>query len=342
MSGRGLLRALGRWTIRGLGGLFVLAIALSLSGFVIEHFTAESESARFRPRDQMAVVEGHRVHLHCAGQGGPTVVLEPGWGLPSLVWAWVQAAVAEKSRVCIYDRAGYGWSDPTDAPTDAVNTSRQLYALLKTARIPEPYVLVGHSIGGAYMRMFATEYSDAVAALILVDPSSPIGVDWSLLPKPSALVRTSQYYFATMGGARLLLALGFFNFWSDLPPEQGAEVKALLCSPKRVEAAMKELDSLADTLKQISTRGNLGSLPLTVIYSEQIGRPNPHVLNMDANKAATMAEMIEKQKRYWLDSSTNSRLLIIPGADHISVLTNKEHAKALTDAIVSVLESLHG
>jgi hypothetical protein len=142
-----------------------------------------------------------------------------------------------------------------------------------------------------------------------------------------------------MGGVWFLLALGFFNFWRDLPPKQGAEVKAFLCSPKRIEAAMKERDSLFDTLKQIGTLGNLGSLPLTVIYSEQIGSPDPHTRGMDANKAATMAEMIEKQRRDWLDSSTNSRFLIIPGADHISVLTNKEHAKALAHAVIDMLET---
>ena len=140
-----------------------------------------------------------------------------------------------------------------------------------------------------------------------------------------------QVLLATLGGVRFLLALGFFsNYLRDLPPEQGAEVKAFLCSPKHTEATMKERNSIFDTMKQIGALGNLGSLPLTLIYSEQVG----------ANKDATMAERVERQRRGWFDSSTNSRFLIIPGADHISVLTNKEHAKVLSHAVMDMLESL--
>jgi len=286
-------------------------------------------------------IEGRQARIHCLGRGAPTVILEPGLGLPSLVWAWVQPELAGASRVCIYDRAGYGWSDPSDSPADAANTSRQLYALLNAADIPGPYVLVGHSIGGAYVRMFAAEHPQAVAALVLIDGSSAVGVDWSNFPKPSTLWRAATPYFATLGGVRALLALGgIANFWRDLPPEDGAAVKALISSPKHIEAVIKERDSLFDTLKQIGTLGNLGSLPLAVIYSEQVARPDPHARGMNANKAATLAQTIEKQKRAWLDTSTNSRFLIIPGSDHISVLTKEEHARALAHAIMDTVESL--
>jgi pimeloyl-ACP methyl ester carboxylesterase len=340
MSGRRWLRTLRRWIIRGAGGLLATVVALSLGGAVFQRFAAKSETARLRPRGEMAAVEGHAIHLHCVGQGAPTVVLEPGLGLPSPVWAWAQVAVAETTRVCTYDRAGYGWSDPTDEPMDAVNTSSKLYALLTAGNIPRPYVLVGHSIGGAYMRMFAAKYSSAVVALILVDASAPAGVDWSALREPSAFGRTSGYYFATIGGVRLVLALGFFDFWKDLPPEQGAEVKMFLSSSKHTETFMKERASLANTLRQIGALGSLGSLPLTVIYSEKVIRPDAHALGLDAHKAATFQDTIEEQKRYWLDSSTNSHFLIIPGADHISILTRNEHAKALADAIIAVVQSL--
>src|SRR5215475_2750978 len=324
-SDRRLFSALVRWTIRGAAGLLLLVCALSLIGAVFQHFAAETDSKRVRPNGRMIAVEGHQFHLHCKGQGIPTVILEPGSGLPSLVWAWVQAQVSDTSRVCIYDRAGYGWSEPIDVPMDAENVTRQLYALLKAGNIPVPYVLVGHSIGGAYMRLLATTHPEATAALILVDPSSPVGVDWSALGKPSRLWNTSMDYFAAVGGVRFLLTLGFFSkFWRDLPPEEGAAVKAVLSSPKRMEAAIKERSSLADTIKQISTLPNLGSLPLTVIYSEKVAS----------------VEITESQKRAWLNSSTSSRFMIVRGADHISVLTNKEHARKVANVIVNALGSL--
>jgi pimeloyl-ACP methyl ester carboxylesterase len=248
--------------------------------------------------------------------------------------------VAGVSRVCIYDRAGYGWSDPTDAPRDAANTSRELHALLEAANIGGPYVLVGHSIGGAYVRMFATEYSQAVAGLVLVDASNPAGIDWSAFQKPSVLAAAAAYYFARTGGVRALVALGMVNFWQDLPPEEGAAVKAFMSNPGHIAAAVKERESLVDTLKQIGALGNLGSLPLTVIYSEQVFHPDPRARGMDADKAAKLAEAIDNQKRYWLDSSTNCRFLTVAGADHISVLTSKDHARVLAHAVIDMLESL--
>src|SRR5215470_2578628 len=340
VRGRRFFRAAVRWTVRGAAGLLVLLIALASAGAVYQHFATESDATRFSPNGQMVGIEGRQARIHCLGHGAPTVILEPGLGLPSLVWAWVQPELAGTSRVCVYDRAGYGWSDPSDAPADAANTSRQLYALLNAVDIPGPYVLVGHSIGGAYVRMFAAEHPQAVGALVSVDGSSAVGVDWSNFPKPSTLWRAATPYFATLGGVRALLALGIANFWRDLPPEEGAAVKALISSPRHIEAALKERDSLFDTLKQISTLGNLGSLPLAVIYSEQVAGPDPQARGMDASKAAAMAKTIEKQKRAWLDSSTNSRFLIIPGSDHISVLTKKEHARALAHAIIDTVESL--
>jgi pimeloyl-ACP methyl ester carboxylesterase len=75
--------------------------------------------------------------------------------------------------VCSYDRPGYGWSDPIDAPIDAANVSRQLYALLRAGNENGPYVMVGHSLGGAYARMFAAEHREESAGLVLMDASNP-------------------------------------------------------------------------------------------------------------------------------------------------------------------------
>jgi pimeloyl-ACP methyl ester carboxylesterase len=272
----------------------------------------------------MIAVDGHQFHLLCKGDGTPTAILEPGFGLPSLVWAWVQAEVANTSRVCIYDRAGYGWSEPTAAPMDAENVSRQLYELLKEGNISGPYVLVGHSIGAAYIGMFAMKNPEAAAALILIDPTVPVGLDLSKLGEQSVLTKALSRYFVSVGGARLLLAFGLFNYWRDLPPEEGAAAKALFSNPMHMEATLKERSSLVASIRQLSTLANFGSVPMTVIYSEQV----------------TSLRTAESQKRYWLNFSANSRSIVVRGADHISVLTNREYARQIANVIVSALESL--
>jgi pimeloyl-ACP methyl ester carboxylesterase len=83
-------------------------------------------------------VGGHRLHLQCAGSGNPTVVLEPGLGEASSVMGWIAPAVAADGRVCVYDRAGRGWSDPADGPLDGAQTANDLHTLLDRAHVPGP------------------------------------------------------------------------------------------------------------------------------------------------------------------------------------------------------------
>ena len=93
-------------------------------------------------------IGGMRLHLSCAGEGGPTVVLEAALGASSISWSLVQPGLARLTRVCSYDRAGFGWSDRGPMPRTARRIASELHTLLERARVPAPYLLVGHSFGG--------------------------------------------------------------------------------------------------------------------------------------------------------------------------------------------------
>ena len=120
-------------------------------------------------RVQLIDVGGHSLHLRCSGSGSPTVVLEPGAGLMSSTLGWIAPAVAQETRVCVYDRAGHGWSEPADSPQDGAQIATDLHTLLERGNVPGPYVLAGHSFGGLYVQSFAAQYPDDVAGLVLVD-----------------------------------------------------------------------------------------------------------------------------------------------------------------------------
>ena len=126
---------------------------------------------------EMVVVGGHRLHIDCVGQGSPTVILESGLGTMSVDWANVQPEVAKTTRVCAYDRAGTGWSEPGPEPRDPQQIARELHTLLGNAGIDGPYVLVGQSFGGLYVRMYAAQYPKEVEGMVLVDASHPGHVD---------------------------------------------------------------------------------------------------------------------------------------------------------------------
>jgi len=123
------------------------------------------------PLGRRYAVGGRQLSLHCAGSGGPTVVFLPGAGLIGLDFLNVYEAVARLTTSVIYDRAGTGWSDAIALPRTAADVAEELRQLLAAADIPPPYILVGHSLGGAYARRFAQLFPQDVAGLVLLDPA---------------------------------------------------------------------------------------------------------------------------------------------------------------------------
>jgi pimeloyl-ACP methyl ester carboxylesterase len=128
--------------------------------------------ARAGQSEQKLDVGGRTLFLNCVGESsGPTVVLMAGAGGTSSVWSAVQKETAAFARVCSYDRAGLGQSDKTAQPQTAAEIVDDLHRLLVAAAIRPPYVLVGHSIGGIYIRIYAMQYPRDVAGLVFVDSS---------------------------------------------------------------------------------------------------------------------------------------------------------------------------
>jgi pimeloyl-ACP methyl ester carboxylesterase len=133
-----------------------------------------SDPAYAHPQRMVDVGGGRRLNLYCVGptdSGRPTVVFESGTSYPSAVWGYVQSAIARRVQACSYDRAGIGFSDPSRRPSTAANVVDDLHALLTAAGIASPYVLVGHSFGGATVRLYADTWPSDVVGMVLVDPA---------------------------------------------------------------------------------------------------------------------------------------------------------------------------
>jgi pimeloyl-ACP methyl ester carboxylesterase len=149
-----------------------LAMALALLSAPLQPITAEGISfPRYQRPGQLVDIGTHRLHIYCLGSGSPAVILDAGLGGSSLEWLRVQSGLSGQVRACIYDRGGYGWSDPGPAPRTSSRIADELFLLLYKARIPGPYVLVGHSFGGYNVQLFASRYPYATQGLVLVDSS---------------------------------------------------------------------------------------------------------------------------------------------------------------------------
>jgi pimeloyl-ACP methyl ester carboxylesterase len=116
-------------------------------------------------------VGGRKLHIHCIGEGSPAVILDAGFGEPSLYWFRVQPEIAKFTQVCSYDRAGLGWSDASPGPRTARQIAADLDALLTRTVVP-PYILVGHSCGDYWSRVYAAEHRNKVVGLVLVDSAA--------------------------------------------------------------------------------------------------------------------------------------------------------------------------
>jgi pimeloyl-ACP methyl ester carboxylesterase len=167
-AGRQLRSRSGRWLLYPV--LAVLALAAVSGGL---ETVREAVDATHPVPGRLVDVGGHRLHLQCTGSGSPTVVLEPGAGATSADLELITPAVARDTRVCVYDRAGRGWSEPADTRQDATQVATDLHTLLHRGGVPGPYVLAGHSFGGLYVLTFAAHHPDEVAGMVLVDSTSP-------------------------------------------------------------------------------------------------------------------------------------------------------------------------
>jgi len=258
-----LLKRLARLAAWFIAGLFGLAII----GATYQALATQSDKRNFPAPGQLVDVGGYRLHIHCIGQGSPIVILEAAADMMSADWGWIQPEIAKKTRVCVYDRAGMGWSDPGPQPRDGRQISTELHRLLAQAGIAGPYILVGHSAGGLYVRMYTAQYPDEVVGMVLVDPGHPdltarIPELQAQTAKDAQLVKTMR--ILSYLGIPRLLGIGRANA-DGLAPEQVAEVNAFVSTPQHWATILALIDATPATYDQVRATQRLGSRPLVVI-----------------------------------------------------------------------------
>lgn len=160
-----------RWSKRVFKGLAAFIVILLLTGAIYQFVATKIDERNYQPPGKLIDVGGYRLHLNCIGEGTPTIVMDAGLDGDSLDWSGVQPEVAKFSRVCTYDRAGIGWSETGISPRTSQQIVTELHTLLSNAGVQAPFVLVGHSLAGINVQLYASQYPDEVAGMILVDSS---------------------------------------------------------------------------------------------------------------------------------------------------------------------------
>jgi pimeloyl-ACP methyl ester carboxylesterase len=308
-----------RWLLYPVVGF----LALLAIGGAIEKIIEATDGGRSAVGGELVDVGGHRLFISCSGTGSPTVILEGGLGQGSAYFARIAPAVASTTRICAYDRAGRGRSEPASGPQDGMAIARELHALLAASGNPGPYILAGHSAGGMYVRFFAAAYADEVVGVVLLDSQSPhtapVGSAAQSGDNPFGTITGILPGLARVGLARLVLSAGS----SDLPPEVEAARHSNEVTPQGVWSFGDEflqLNSIADAAGALP---GLGDRPLVVVTA--------------AGEA--LDGWLDQQDRL-ATLSTNVSHRVFPGLTHVSLIESSIGATAASDAIVSVVSSV--
>lgn len=327
---------------RGVLGLLILLMILVPLGMIYQSVALKRDAQRYPYPGELVDLGEFRLHIYCVGSGSPTVVLEAGLGDGSYIWGQVQKKVALSTRVCAYDRPGLGWSDFVNRQFRRQAVAENLHTLLVNAGISGPYILVGHSIGGIYIRAFTQKYPEEVVGLVFVDSShenQSVRMDGGRMG-PSRMLDYLLAFCDIAAPTGIFRIFGVANALMEdtgLPVELQQAAIATLNRDTYCRTIANEMNTSDKDTSLSSGPPNLGNIPLIVLVAGS-GFGN------QSNNAASGDEPGSRGRgsERWLrlqdelaHLSTNSRQIIAEGSSHYIHLDQPE---LVIRAILDILE----
>lgn len=289
-----------------LGALCALATASATAQPVLPAFYEKPTFVR--------LPDGRRLAFYCEGQGAPLVIFDSGAGGPARVWYKVQPEIAKTNRTCAYDRAGYDKSDPGPMPRHAANVVSDLYAALHQMGEKGPYVLVGHSLGGLHVRLFANLHRDEVAGMVLVDPS----MDGGEVPFIEVSPAFARAFGKDGDGGPCIWATAAGRMMPGDPlyaqcgsPPAGS----LMARPEMAQAVLSE--AMSQVISTAQVRGSqkpYGELPLIVLTADPAAVGAAKALPRDEQRA--YLRVLRAGHRAMARQSARGVERFVPGAGH--------------------------
>ncbi|WP_374363264.1 alpha/beta fold hydrolase [Pseudoduganella danionis] len=305
---------------------------------------APSNSAAFAKPHQLVDIGGRKINLYCTGQGATTVIFDGPAGDAGWTWFKVQPEVAKHTRACIYDRAGFGFSDPAQRPNTSENAVDDLHKALLIADIKPPFLLVGNSLGGSNVQVFTYRYPHEVKGLVLVEPQSEDETtrtnkaSQGLINKIYAMVKDhdQQCLVAANKGIKpgsdaAASCIGEPSQYFG--PLLGKQVKAMMLTKSYWKTRVDEANAFETSDKQLRTlRKPFGSIPLIVLTRGVSPYADPSQPQSAVNKAVENEN--EKIHKEIAALSTKGKQRVVAGASHG---IQGDQPSAVTEAIVEVL-----
>lgn len=296
--------------------LLILLIAGLVLSTAYQAYASVNDLKVYPAPGRMVDVGGYRLHINCVGVGSPVVVMEAGQSGWSTDWALVQPDIAKVTRVCTYDRAGYGWSEEGAQPRDSRQVGAELHTLLTKAGIDGKIILVGHSLGGLFVQYYAKTYPQEIAGIVLVDSVHP---EQSLQMKENVRKKYEGNLRALTLLTRIIAPTGLLRLANQpetiiadkLPGGYRDEVRALGFQSKAYRALDDEMANFEQSQSEVQNAGPLPKVPLAVISSTTLNNFPPGFsgdymrnlwaeLQADLAKSATMPHSIASGSGHYI------------------------------------------
>lgn len=323
------------------GYIFILLFLLVGFGAVYQFVATKIDDACFLPPGKLIDVGGYSLHINCTGEGNQTVVLEAGHAGNCLEWALVQSEASKFIRVCNYDRAGYGWSEESPYPRTSEQIVLELHTLLNKAQIPKPYILVGHSLGGINIRLYAHQYPNEVSGIILVD-SSHEDQEARLPPEPKKhffVEHPKISQFCTFIGVHRLMmqrskvqsTLNLSNYSDWVRKAYLAKLSSMKC----IRTACRENSVFAESLEQLKNiQFSFGNKPLIVLTAGKCISNEGYIFDQEwLNQAYEIWKELQKEL---VTQSTKGKQIIAEHSDH---QITRNQPEIIIDAIKELINS---
>ncbi len=286
-------------------------------------------------------IGGFCLHALVQGEGAPTVILEPGLGGFALQFAHIQPAVAAFTRVVAYDRAGQAWSDPSPNPRTPVFMVGELKMLLDRLDLQPPYILVGHSFGGLLARLYAGFRTEEVAGLVLIDSSDV--QQYEAFPNIDKMVGQMAMgvrllkFLSHLGLAKPLTRLSLGSMAKTLAPQDLEHFITIASQPQHQESALAEYTQHRSFFgPQSEVPPSAGDIPLVVITAGNSISGKQKVGGLTGDQLNERHQQWQKELAH---ISSRGEHLVIPGAAHLTILTQAEYVAQVVEAIRRVVEA---